>query len=642
MPTTYSTNLAISLIATGEEAGNWGTITNTNLGTLIEQAISGYVSQAITDGADTVISISTPSGGAARNMSLQLTGTLSAPRNLIVPANRKLYFIYNNTSGGHPVTVKVSGQTGVSVPNGRKMVLVSNGTDVVQAVDYTTIAYAESFVPLGSSVPTNGVYLPSANTVGVAANTTNVMNLTSGGIQVGSPDGGYQGAGTINATGLFVNGSPVGTSGGTVTSVTGTGTVNGITLTGTGTGAVTLTLGGTLGSVNLTSQVAGILPVANGGTGQSNASNAINALLPLQTNNGGKFLTTNGSAVSWATVSGGTGTVTSVELSAGTTGLTISGGSSQTITTSGTFILAGNLAVANGGTGATATTGTGSNVLNNGPTLISPILGTPASGTLTNCTGLPIGGGTSGTLATSRGGTNLTSFTSGGAMYATSASVLTTGTLPVGSGGTGVTSSTGTGNVVLSTSPTLTTPVLGTPSSGTLTNCTGLPVSTGISGLGANVATFLATPSSANLAAAVTGETGSGALVFATSPVLTTPALGTPSSGNLSNCTADGTDVVGFRNIPQTTSTTLAASSVGKHHYVSTGVTINTGVFTAGDAFMIVNSSAGNITITQGASVTLRLAGTATTGSRTLAQKGIASVLCVASGEFIVSGVGVT
>ena len=76
------------------------------------------------------------------------------------------------------------------------------------------------------------------------------------------------------------------------------------------------------------------------------------------------------------------------------------------------------------------------------------------------------------------------------------------------------------------TSPTLTTPALGTPASGVMTNVTGLPVSTGIDGLGTGVATFLATPSSANLAAAVTGETGTGALVFANTPTLVTPVLG--------------------------------------------------------------------------------------------------------------------
>jgi hypothetical protein len=78
------------------------------------------------------------------------------------------------------------------------------------------------------------------------------------------------------------------------------------------------------------------------------------------------------------------------------------------------------------------------------------------------------------------------------------------------------------------TSPTLSAPVLGIPASGTLTNATGLPISTGVSGLGTGVATFLATPSSANLISAVTDETGTGALVFGTSPTIATPVISSP------------------------------------------------------------------------------------------------------------------
>lgn len=88
----------------------------------------------------------------------------------------------------------------------------------------------------------------------------------------------------------------------------------------------------------------------------------------------------------------------------------------------------------------------------------------------------------------------------------------------------GATTVTGTGSIVLSASPTLVAPILGTPQSATLTNATGLPVATGISGLGTGIATFLATPTSANLAAAVTGETGTGSVVFSADPTLT----GTP------------------------------------------------------------------------------------------------------------------
>src|ERR1035437_8637818 len=123
MSSLYSTNLALELIGTGEQSGIWGLTTNNNLGTLLEQSVAGYTTQAITDGSGANTTITIPNGltGVARNMYLELTGALTfATCSLIVPANKKLYFIYNNTSGGEPVTVKVSGLTGVLVPNGKK------------------------------------------------------------------------------------------------------------------------------------------------------------------------------------------------------------------------------------------------------------------------------------------------------------------------------------------------------------------------------------------------------------------------------------------------------------------------------------------------------------------------------------------
>ena len=109
----------------------------------------------------------------------------------------------------------------------------------------------------------------------------------------------------------------------------------------------------------------------------------------------------------------------------------------------------------------------------------------------------------------------------------------TTDVLPIVQGGTTKQLT----NALLFTSATMVAPALGTPISGTLTNCTGLPIATGVSNLGAGVATFLTTPSSANLRTALTDETGTGSAVFATTPTLVTPILGTPTSGVLTSCT---------------------------------------------------------------------------------------------------------
>jgi hypothetical protein len=133
-----------------------------------------------------------------------------------------------------------------------------------------------------------------------------------------------------------------------------------------------------------------------------------------------------------------------------------------------------------------------------------------------------------------------------------------------------MTDETGTGLLVFNTSPTLVTPILGIPTSGTLTNCTGLPIATGVSGLGSNVATFLTTPSSANLAAALTDETGSGAAVFANTPTLVTPVIGAATGTSLTVTgviASTGTAGVGYA--------TGAGGTVTQGTSRTTGVTLD-------------------------------------------------------------------
>ncbi|MEI6478505.1 MAG: hypothetical protein WCO52_05975 [bacterium] len=143
MTIAYSTNLGLISITTGTESGLWGSYTNTNVCTLIEQAISGYGTQAITDGADTVVSITNGASSTGRNMVLKLTGALTASRNLIVPTVPKLYFINNATTDGgvlgpYAVTVKTSGGTGISVPNGKTLAVYCDGTNVLNAMTAIT------------------------------------------------------------------------------------------------------------------------------------------------------------------------------------------------------------------------------------------------------------------------------------------------------------------------------------------------------------------------------------------------------------------------------------------------------------------------------------------------------------------------
>lgn len=149
----------------------------------------------------------------------------------------------------------------------------------------------------------------------------------------------------------------------------------------------------------------------------------------------------------------------------------------------------------------------------------------------------------------------------------------------------------------------------------------------------------------ANGGTGVTTSTGTGSVVLSTSPSLTTPVLGTPTSGNLSNCTADGTNAVGYRNVPQsgsdkTTSYTLATSDVGKFVGVGTSgsITIPNSTFAAGDVVSIFNNTSGNITITC-TITTAYIAGTdADKATVTLATRGVATILFISGTVCVITG----
>lgn len=219
------------------------------------------------------------------------------------------------------------------------------------------------------------------------------------------------------------------------------------------------------------------------------------------------------------------------------------------------------------------------------------------------------------------------------------------GTLPVANGGTGITSL-GTGvatalgiNVGAAGAFVAFNGALGTPSSGSLTSCTGLPISTGLTGAGTGVLTALGV-----------AVNGSGAISLTTSPAFVTPNLGTPSAGTLSACTVDGTNAVGFREIPQnsqSTAYTAVLADNGKHLFHPTAdnnartftIPANSSVAYPVGACLTFANMINTVTIAVNTD-TLILAGAGTTGSRTLAANGVATAMKVTTTSWLISGSG--
>lgn len=164
MASTWSP-LKIELIATGEQSGTWGVTTNTNLGTALEEAITGSADVTFASGPVTLTLTDTNASQIARNLRLNLTGTSGGAQNLIVPAIEKLYLVNNGCAD--TITVKNSTGTGVAVPAGKQVFVYNNGTNVLDATTYL------SSVTLGTALP-----VTSGGTGASSASITAFNNIT--------------------------------------------------------------------------------------------------------------------------------------------------------------------------------------------------------------------------------------------------------------------------------------------------------------------------------------------------------------------------------------------------------------------------------------------------------------------------------
>jgi len=245
---TYSSNLKIELMSTGENSGTWGDITNTNLGTALEQSIVGYGNPDYLSDANLTITITNSNAAqAARALVLNVTsgfGSLTATRELVVPTIQKQYIVQNNTTGGQSITVKTSAGTGITVPNGRKAHLYVDGTNVIQMFDFVDIN--------GGAIDGATIGAASASTGAFTSLTASGATTLNGAVALGDAAGDLITVpGTVNSNLVFTDNSfDIGASGAT--------RPRNLFLAGNGTVGGNLSVGGTLtltGGVNLNGNV---------------------------------------------------------------------------------------------------------------------------------------------------------------------------------------------------------------------------------------------------------------------------------------------------------------------------------------------------------------------------------------------------
>ena len=170
---TFTTNLNIQLIGTGEQAGTWGSTTNNNFQYVFEEAIVGRTTVSFSDANVTLTATAASTDQQYRNVYLNCTGTNTAQRSLIVPTVNKNYIVENNTTGGFAILVTTSGGTGIVVPNGFKAALYVDGTNVVTAFNWLS-ALTTTTATIGTLTLTNA--LTTAN------GGTGLTSFTSGGV----------------------------------------------------------------------------------------------------------------------------------------------------------------------------------------------------------------------------------------------------------------------------------------------------------------------------------------------------------------------------------------------------------------------------------------------------------------------------